>query len=119
MDATSRWYSIVVGYAVLETHWTTPLSLEVAMLPTGVKETQLRESNSQKVHPQPMEEATNQTPEALEALVSKIFMNISSLKSAYIQLQVAHAPYEPDKIQAADKLVISNLKNLSELKHFY
>ena len=90
-----------------------------AMLPAGVKETQLRESNSQKVHPQPMEEATNQTPEALEALVSKIFMNISSLKSAYIQLQVAHAPYEPDKIQAADKLVISNLKNLSELEHFY
>ena len=89
------------------------------MLPTGVKETQLRESNSQKVHPQPMEEATNQTPEALEALVSKIFMNISSLKSAYIQLQVAHTPYEPDKIQAADKLVISELKNLSELKHFY
>ena len=89
------------------------------MLPTGVKETQLRESNSQKVHPQPMEEATNQTPEAMEALISKIFMNISSRKSAYIQLQAAHTPYEPDKIQAADKLVISELKNLSELKHFY
>ncbi|CBI38892.3 unnamed protein product, partial [Vitis vinifera] len=66
-----------------------------------------------------MEEATNQTPEAMEALISKIFMNISSLKSAYIQLQAAHTPYEPDKIQAADKLVISELKNLSELKHFY
>ncbi|WKA06617.1 hypothetical protein VitviT2T_024510 [Vitis vinifera] len=76
------------------------------MLPTGVKETQLRESNSQKVHPQPMEEALNQTPKALEALVSKIFMNISSLKSAYIQLLVAHTPYEPDKIQAADSFHI-------------
>uniref|UniRef100_F6HPG9 DUF641 domain-containing protein n=1 Tax=Vitis vinifera TaxID=29760 RepID=F6HPG9_VITVI len=54
-----------------------------------------------------MEEATNQTSEALEALISRIFMNISPLKSAYIQLQVAHTPYEPDKIQAADKLVIS------------
>ncbi|CBI23918.3 unnamed protein product, partial [Vitis vinifera] len=53
-----------------------------------------------------MEEATNQTLEALEALVSKIFMNISSLKSAYIQLQVAHTPYEPDKIQAADSFHI-------------
>ena len=51
MDATGRWCSIVVGYAELEAHWATPLSLEVAMLPTGVKETQLRESNSQKVHP--------------------------------------------------------------------
>lgn len=89
------------------------------MQPTGAKETQLRESNSQKVHPQPMEEAKNQNPDALEAVISKIFMNISSLKSAYIQLQSAHTPYDPDKIQAADKLVISELKNLSELKHFY
>ncbi|KAI3498506.1 hypothetical protein L1887_34281 [Cichorium endivia] len=66
-----------------------------------------------------MEETANQNPEAVEALVSKIFTNISSLKSAYIRLQAAHTPYDPDKIQAADKLVISELKNLSELKHFY
>ncbi|KAG6405534.1 hypothetical protein SASPL_133124 [Salvia splendens] len=51
-----------------------------------------------------MEEATNQSPEAMEALVSRIFTNISSLKSAYIQLQAAHTPYDPDIIQAADKL---------------
>lgn len=89
------------------------------MLPSGAKDSQLRESNSQKVHPQPMEEAMNQNPEAVESLISKIFTNISSLKSAYIQLQSAHTPYDPDKIQAADKLVISELKNLSELKHFY
>uniref|UniRef100_A0A5B7BAW9 Uncharacterized protein n=1 Tax=Davidia involucrata TaxID=16924 RepID=A0A5B7BAW9_DAVIN len=89
------------------------------MQPTGVRDTQLRDSNSQKVHPQPMEEATNQNPEAVEAVISKIFTNISSLKSAYIQLQAAHTPYDPDKIQSADKLVISELKTLSELKHFY
>ncbi|GAV78656.1 DUF641 domain-containing protein [Cephalotus follicularis] len=90
-----------------------------AMLPTGVKDSQPRESNSQKVHPQPMEEAISQNPEALEAIISKIFNNISSLKSAYIQLQAAHTPYDSDKIQAADILVVSELKNLSELKHFY
>ncbi|XP_065859368.1 protein GRAVITROPIC IN THE LIGHT 1 [Euphorbia lathyris] len=89
------------------------------MLPTGLKDSQLRESNSQKVHPQPMEESVDQNPEAVEALISKIFTNISSLKSAYIQLQSAHTPYDPEKIQDADKLVISELKNLSELKHFY
>ncbi|GMH00600.1 hypothetical protein Nepgr_002439 [Nepenthes gracilis] len=89
------------------------------MLSTGVRESQLRESNNQKVHPQPMEEAMNQNPEAIDALISRIFSNISSLKSAYIQLQAAHTPYDPDKIQAADKLVIAELKNLSELKHFY
>nr|XP_043624944.1 protein GRAVITROPIC IN THE LIGHT 1 [Erigeron canadensis] len=85
----------------------------------GAKDSQNRDSSNQKVHPQPMEEAANQNPEAVEALVSKIFTNISSLKSAYIRLQAAHTPYDPDKIQAADKLVISELKNLSELKHFY
>ncbi|KAL9228857.1 hypothetical protein vseg_004392 [Gypsophila vaccaria] len=89
------------------------------MLPTEVRESQLRESNSQKVHPQPMEEAKNQNVEAIDALISRIFMNISSLKTAYIQLQAAHTPYDPDKIQAADKQVISELKHLSELKHFY
>ncbi|KAM7260897.1 hypothetical protein ACFE04_026372 [Oxalis oulophora] len=89
------------------------------MLPTGSKDTQLRENNSQKVHPQPMEEAKNQNPDAFEALISKLFNNVSSLKSAYIQLQAAHTPYDPEKIQAADKLVISELKTLSELKHFY
>ncbi|MFS8026903.1 putative protein gravitropic in the light 1 [Helianthus anomalus] len=85
----------------------------------GAKDSQNRDSSNQKVHPQPMEEAANQNPEAVEALVSKIFTNISSLKSAYIHLQAAHTPYDPEKIQAADKLVISELKKLSELKHFY
>lgn len=89
------------------------------MLPTAVKESQLRESSSQKVHPQPMEEALNQNPEAIDSLISRVFRNISSLKSAYIQLQAAHTPYDPDKIEAADKLVIAELKSLSELKHYY
>ncbi|KAM7276866.1 hypothetical protein ACFE04_018732 [Oxalis oulophora] len=89
------------------------------MLPTASKDTQLRESNSQKVHPQPMVEPINQNPQAMEAFISKTFDKISSLKSAYVRLQAAHTPYEPEKIQAADKHVISELKTLSELKHFY
>nr|VDC90444.1 unnamed protein product [Brassica oleracea] len=87
------------------------------MLPSGLKETQV--NNNQKVHPQPMEQSINQNPEAMEALISNLFGNISSLKSAYIQLQSAHTPYDPEKIQEADKVVISELKNLSELKHVY
>lgn len=123
LDSFDWWHVILSGYAVtvffVHGASLTASSLDVAMLPTGVKETQLRESNSQKVHPQPMEEALNQNPEAVEALISNIFTNISSLKSAYIQLQAAHTPYDPDKIQDADKHVITELKNLSELKHFY
>ncbi|XP_047336408.1 protein GRAVITROPIC IN THE LIGHT 1-like [Impatiens glandulifera] len=80
-----------------------------------------RENQQQKVHPHPMEAPTdnNNPPEPVANLISKIFTNISSLKSAYIKLQEAHTPYDPDKIQAADKLVISELKILSELKHLY
>ncbi|KAG6437793.1 hypothetical protein SASPL_102723 [Salvia splendens] len=93
--------------------------LQVDMQHSGGKDTQLRESSNQKVHPQPMEEARNHNPQAMETLVSRIFTNISSLKLVYIQLQSAHTPYDPDKIQAADKLVTSELKNLSELKQLY
>ncbi|KAF2567336.1 hypothetical protein F2Q68_00024419 [Brassica cretica] len=70
------------------------------MQPSGLKETQLNDddnnNNNQKVHPQPMEQqqqqSINQNPEAMEALISNLFGNISSLKSAYIQLQSAHTP---------------------------
>ncbi|CAM8904574.1 unnamed protein product [Rhodiola kirilowii] len=86
------------------------------MQPAGARDNQ-RDNVSQKVHP--MEEALNETPEALEALIVNFFSSVSALKSAYIKLQEAHTPYDPEKIQEADKLVISELKNLSELKHFY
>ncbi|PKU63830.1 protein GRAVITROPIC IN THE LIGHT 1 [Dendrobium catenatum] len=89
------------------------------MLRTGPKENPGHDNSNQKVYPQPMEEAANRNKEPMETLVSKIFNNISSLKAAYIQLQDAHTPYDPEKIQAADKLVIEELMKLSELKHAY
>ncbi|CAL9114105.1 unnamed protein product [Musa acuminata var. zebrina] len=94
-------------------------STKEAMLRTGHKETESHDSNNQKVYPQPMDDSVNQNKKSMDALVSKIFNNISSLKAAYMQLQNAHTPYDPDKIQAADKLVIEELMKLSELKHSY
>ncbi|KAH7686997.1 Myosin rod fragments domain-containing protein [Dioscorea alata] len=89
------------------------------MIRTGPKETQNHDNNNQKVYPQPVEESMNQKKDSIEALILQIFNNISSLKTAYIQLQDAHTPYDPEKIQAADKLVIQELMKLSELKHSY
>lgn len=89
------------------------------MLRTGPKEIPGHDNSSQKVYPQPMDEAGIRNKESTETMVSKIFNNISSLKAAYIQLQDAHTPYDPEKIQAADKLVIEELMKLSELKHAY
>ncbi|GAV60702.1 DUF641 domain-containing protein [Cephalotus follicularis] len=56
---------------------------------------------------------------ALEALLLKLFSTISSVKAAYAQLQFAQSPYDVDGIQASDGLVVSELKNLSELKQCF
>uniref|UniRef100_A0ACD5Z8L5 Uncharacterized protein n=1 Tax=Avena sativa TaxID=4498 RepID=A0ACD5Z8L5_AVESA len=82
----------------------------------GSKESQNYDNNSQKVYPQPIDENMNQN---MGSMIGSIFNNISSLKAAYIQLQEAHTPYDPDKIQTADRLVIDELTRLSELKHTY
>ncbi|KAJ1701759.1 hypothetical protein LUZ63_001538 [Rhynchospora breviuscula] len=88
------------------------------MLRPGQKENQ----NNDKVYPQPLDESVNNQKGrdiSMDTLIAKIFSNISSLKTAYIQLQDAHTPYDPDRIQEADKLVIEELTKLSELKHSY
>jgi hypothetical protein len=89
------------------------------MIHPGSKESQNYDINNQRVHPQPIDENMNQNGNSMDTMIGRIFNNISSLKSAYIQLQEAHTPYDPDKIQEADKLVIEELTTLSELKHAY
>ncbi|XP_062096484.1 protein GRAVITROPIC IN THE LIGHT 1-like [Humulus lupulus] len=56
---------------------------------------------------------------AMEALLAKLFASISTVKSSYAQLQFSQSPYDVDGIQAADRMVVSELKNLSELKRCY
>ncbi|KAH7860414.1 hypothetical protein Vadar_013143 [Vaccinium darrowii] len=56
---------------------------------------------------------------ATEAFLSKLFAIVSTVKAAYSQLQFAQSPYDADGIQAADQMVVSELKNLSELKQCY
>lgn len=54
-----------------------------------------------------------------EAFLSKLFAGISAVKAAYAEMQFAQSPYDADGIQSADKVVISELKYLSELKQYY
>lgn len=56
---------------------------------------------------------------AMEAFLAKLFASLSAIKAAYAQLQFAQSPYDPDGIQAADEMVVSELKDLSELKQCY
>ncbi|CAI9784266.1 unnamed protein product [Fraxinus pennsylvanica] len=55
----------------------------------------------------------------LEAFLSKLFASLSTVKAAYAQLQFAQSPYDADGIQSADQIIVSELMNLSELKHCY
>ncbi|KOM49409.1 hypothetical protein LR48_Vigan08g023600 [Vigna angularis] len=57
-----------------------------------------------------------QERKATEALLAKAFASISTVKASYAQLQHAQSPYDPDVIQAADELIVSEFKTLSELK---
>ncbi|KAL2496523.1 Plant protein of unknown function [Forsythia ovata] len=54
-----------------------------------------------------------------EAFLSKLFASLSTVKAAYAQLQFAQSPYDADGIQSADQIIVSELKNLSELKQCY
>lgn len=56
---------------------------------------------------------------AAEAFLARLFASVSSVKAAYAQLQFSQSPYDPDGICAADKMVVSELKMLSELKQCY
>ncbi|XP_077252254.1 protein GRAVITROPIC IN THE LIGHT 1-like [Tasmannia lanceolata] len=68
---------------------------------------------------QPLNDEKVLSREAMDALLAKLFANISAIKAAYAQLQIAQTPYDPDSIQSADKVLVSELKNLSELKQCY
>ncbi|KAM1474956.1 hypothetical protein ACFX2I_030907 [Malus domestica] len=85
---------------------------------SGVQKVKSQENGIQKVKSQ---EKVKELQErvALEAHLAKLFASVSSVKAAYAQLQNAQSPYDAEGIQAADKEVVSEMKNLSELKRCF
>uniref|UniRef100_A0A5B7B0F2 Uncharacterized protein n=1 Tax=Davidia involucrata TaxID=16924 RepID=A0A5B7B0F2_DAVIN len=75
----------------------------------------LAEWDGEEVHPQPAEIQTKPIP-CGNVEISKLFDTISALKLAYVRLQEAHIPYDPDKIKAANELVVSQLESLCKIK---
>ncbi|XP_010264213.1 PREDICTED: uncharacterized protein LOC104602292 [Nelumbo nucifera] len=55
----------------------------------------------------------------LQSLTSSLFATISSFEASYLQLQTAHAPFDAEKIKAADQAAVSHLQRLSEIKQSY
>ncbi|XP_022728709.1 protein GRAVITROPIC IN THE LIGHT 1 [Durio zibethinus] len=80
--------------------------------------TEETECDGEKIHPQPAAVSFQRNIFG-EAEILKLFDTVSALKSAYVQLQEAHIPYDPAKIIATDELVVSNLETLCKIKHAY
>ncbi|KAL8225102.1 hypothetical protein R6Q57_017659 [Mikania cordata] len=51
--------------------------------------------------------------------ILRLFDIMHQLKLAYVQLQEAHIPYDPDKIRTADALVFSNLEKLCKVRRAF
>ncbi|KAH9716696.1 hypothetical protein WN944_022963 [Citrus x changshan-huyou] len=71
-----------------------------------------------KIHPQPVDlPCKSNVCEDVEII--KLFDIVSGLKLAYVQLQEAHIPYDPEKIIAANELVVAELEALCKIKQMY
>ncbi|VFQ66344.1 unnamed protein product [Cuscuta campestris] len=53
------------------------------------------------------------------ALASSLFANVSSFEASYLQLQMAHAPFNREAIESADKALVSTLQKLTEIRNLY
>ncbi|KAL3517967.1 hypothetical protein ACH5RR_020556 [Cinchona calisaya] len=51
--------------------------------------------------------------------ISKLFDTVSAVKLAYVKLQEAHIPYDPDKIIGADEIMVSQLETLCQIKRVF
>lgn len=57
--------------------------------------------------------------EAIGSFLANLFARISAIKASYVQLQLAQSPYDPDMIQSSDLAIVTELKQVSELKQAY
>ncbi|OIV89762.1 hypothetical protein TanjilG_02894 [Lupinus angustifolius] len=61
----------------------------------------------------------SQIREITHTLISSLFATVSSFEASYFQLQSAHVPFVEEHVTSADKVLVSHLQRLSELKNFY
>ncbi|EEF44032.1 protein GRAVITROPIC IN THE LIGHT 1 [Ricinus communis] len=81
--------------------------------------TEETECDGEKIHPQPAVVPSKRHVCGGGDYVLQLFDAVSALKLAYIQLQEAHVPYNPDKIVAADENIVVQLEALCKIKRTY
>ncbi|KAL2332916.1 hypothetical protein Fmac_014129 [Flemingia macrophylla] len=52
----------------------------------------------------------------MEALMEEVFETVSSMKRAYVSMQEAHSPWDPERMRAADVAVVAELRKLAVLR---
>ncbi|KAG0479204.1 hypothetical protein HPP92_013923 [Vanilla planifolia] len=52
----------------------------------------------------------------MEAFMTEVFDAVSAVKKAYVGLQEAHCPWDPERIRVADAGVVSELRKLGRLR---
>ncbi|KAJ9167393.1 hypothetical protein P3X46_022048 [Hevea brasiliensis] len=80
--------------------------------------TEETECADEKIHPQPAVVPVKANMYGGDFIL-QLFESISAMKLAYIQLQEAHVPYNPDKIIAADECVVAQLEALCKIKRSF
>lgn len=55
----------------------------------------------------------------MEVMLNEVFDAVSVMKRAYVGLQEAHCPWDPEKMRAADVAVVAELKRLGMLRERY
>ncbi|KAB5530227.1 hypothetical protein DKX38_020308 [Salix brachista] len=77
--------------------------------------TEETEFHGEKIHPQPVV-IPMKSNMYVDKDIAELFDTVSALKLAYVQLQEAHIPYDPDNIVSADELVVAQLEALCKSK---
>lgn len=52
----------------------------------------------------------------MEGLMTEVFEAVSAAKKAYVSLQEAHCPWDPDRMRVADAAVVGELRRLGRLR---
>ncbi|XP_065878424.1 protein GRAVITROPIC IN THE LIGHT 1 isoform X2 [Euphorbia lathyris] len=55
----------------------------------------------------------------MEILMNDVFDSVSQMKRAYVNLQEAHCPWDPDRMRTADVAVVGELRRLGVLRERY
>ena len=74
------------------------------------------EEESDELIEEKMVGATVLKVKQMEAIMDEVFETVSSLKRAYVRLQEAHSPWDPERMRLADVAVVAELRKLASLR---